>query len=38
MKHHITKYNYNDKKYATSWFQLNIFNEKICLFIKTIEI
>lgn len=38
MRYNITKYTYNNKKYATSWFQINIFNKNLCFFSKTIEI
>lgn len=38
MKHHITKYQENGKKYAASWLQLNVFGKAICLWKKTIEI
>lgn len=38
IKHYITKYGSDGKRFATSWIQLNIFNKAYCFFQKTIEI
>lgn len=38
MKHYITKYEEEDKLYAESWFQVNLFGKCICLWRKRIEI
>lgn len=38
MKHYITKYQENGKRYATSWLQINILGKAICFWQKTIEI
>jgi hypothetical protein len=38
MKHYITKYRENGKRYAESWMQINLFNKCICFSKKKIEI
>lgn len=38
MKHYITKYQSQGKKYATSWLQINLFGKAICFNIKEIEL
>lgn len=38
MKHYITKYTENEKRYAESWLQINIFGKCICFSKKRIEI
>jgi len=38
MKHHITKYKENGKRYAESWFQINILGKCFCFWKKKINI
>ena len=38
IKHYLTKYTENDKRYATSWMQINLFGKAFCFSKKTIEI
>lgn len=38
IKHYITKYEENGKKYAEAWLQINIFNKCICFSKKKIKI
>lgn len=38
MHHYITKFKENGKRYATSWFQINLFGRAYCFNIKKIEI
>ena len=38
MKPHITKYTENGKRYAESWFQINIFGKCFCFSKKRIEL
>ena len=38
IKHYITKYEENGRRYATSWLQINIFQWAWCFWKKTIEI
>ena len=38
IKHYITKFEENNKKYATSWIQLNIFGFALCFNEKKIEL
>lgn len=38
MKHYLTKYNENGKRYAESWLQINLFGKAICFWRKRIEI
>lgn len=38
MKHHITKYRENGKRYAESWLQINAFGNCYCFWRKKIEI
>lgn len=38
IKHYITKYESNGKKYAESWLQVNIFGKVYCFSIKRIEL
>ena len=38
MKHYITKYYENGKRYAESWLQIDIFGKCFCFSRKRIEI
>lgn len=38
IKHHITKYGTEGKRYAESWLQLNLFGKCYCFSKKRIEI
>lgn len=38
IKHYITKYAENGKRYAESWLQINIFGKCYCFSKKRIEI
>lgn len=38
MKHYITKYEENGKRYAESWLQINAFGNCYCLWRKKIEL
>ena len=38
IKHYLTKYKTDGKKFATSWLQLNIFDKCFCFSQKTISI
>lgn len=38
MRHYITKYEENGKRYAESWMQINIFGFAFCFWRKKIEI
>jgi len=38
MKFHITKYTANEKKYASSWVQIDVFRKQICLHQRIIEL
>lgn len=38
MKHYITKYIENGRRYAESWLQINIFGKCICFSKRKIEI
>lgn len=38
LKHHITKYYENGKKYAESWIQLNLLRKSFCFSRRKIEI
>lgn len=38
IKHYITKYKENNKRYAEAWIQINIFGKSICISKKKIEI
>ena len=38
MKHYITKYRENGKRYAESWMQIDLFGRSYCFSKKKIEI
>lgn len=38
MKHYITKYEVNGKRYAVAWFQINMFGKSYCFSKRKIEI
>lgn len=38
MKHFITKYTENGKRYAESWMQINAFSRSFCFWRRKIEI
>ena len=38
MKHHITTYTENGKKYVSSWLQINLFGRCYCFSKKTKEL
>lgn len=38
IKHYITKYEENNKKYAEAWIQINILGKTFCILRKKIEI
>ena len=38
LKHYITKYEEENKRYAESWLQINIFGRCYCFWRKRIEI
>lgn len=38
MKHYITKYEENGKKYAEAWVQINILGKCFCIWKKKINI
>ena len=38
IKHYITKYEENNKRYAESWIQINIFDKTFCISKKKIRI
>lgn len=38
IKHYLTKYQENNKKFASSWIQVNLFGKVFCFSKKTIEI
>lgn len=38
IKHYITKYEEENKRYAESWLQINIFGRCYCFWRKRIEI
>lgn len=38
IKHYITKYEEENKRYAESWLQINIFGRGYCFWRKRIEI
>lgn len=38
IKHYITKYKTNNKRYAEAWIQINIFGKVFCISRKIIEI
>lgn len=38
IKHYITTYAENDKRYAEAWLQIKIFNFCICFWKKRIEL
>ena len=38
MKHHITKYYENNKRYAESWLQINLFGKTFCFWRRKIAI
>lgn len=38
LKHYITKYYENGKKYAEAWIQINIFNRSFCILRKKIKV
>ena len=38
IKHYITKYKENGKKYAEAWIQINIFNKTFCISRKKLEL
>lgn len=38
MKHYITKYEQNGKKYAESWLQINAFGKCFCFSKRRIEL
>lgn len=37
VKHYITKYKENEKRYAESWIQINIFGKAFCMSKKKIN-
>lgn len=38
IKHYITKYKENGKRYAEAWLQINLFGKSYCFYKKKIEI
>lgn len=38
MKHYITKYEENGKRYAEAWLQINVFGKCLCFWKKRIAI
>ncbi|MBK5254210.1 MAG: hypothetical protein JJE03_07125 [Peptostreptococcaceae bacterium] len=38
VKHHLTKYRSNDKKYVASWMQISLFGKQLCFSKKALEI
>lgn len=38
MKHYITKYRENNKQYAESWLQINVFGKSYCFSKHRIEL
>lgn len=38
MRHHITKYTENGKRYAESWLQIDLFGKSFCFWKKRIQV